>query len=43
MKRIVLLLLICFTALSCSNSATYTLEANTDHDEDQKVFFNKNR
>lgn len=41
MKRIILLLLFCFTALSCSNSATYTLEANTDHDEDQKVFLIK--
>tara|TARA_B100001079_G_C16365659_1_gene495014 strand:+ start:225 stop:1385 length:1161 start_codon:yes stop_codon:yes gene_type:complete len=41
MKRIVLLLLICITALGCSNNSTFSIEATTDHSDDEKVYLIK--
>ena len=41
MKRILLLLLICFTSLSCSNNSKFTIEATTDHPNNKKVYLIK--
>lgn len=41
MKRIVLLLLICFASLSCSNNTTFTIDATTDHSDNKKVYLIK--
>lgn len=41
MKRIVLLLLICFTSIGCSNSSIFSIDATTDHSDNKKVYLIK--